>query len=553
MGNKRGANLATVRPYLHALAELPGSTPDDIHLQNHHAPIVPNPSKPHIHSDGKSLPNLEQMPLHPTIPIQNSQGMCENTADAPKTRSPDRPSSRRSFDKVSPSISTLDQKARKSFDLARPRAHSEQITTRRSFEVRNHASHDQVRPMPTLSERPIERLNSTASIALGDAVSISLSSMRHGSKTIIVEKPMLDRGSRSSALPQFPSQTSLMDDLSTRVTPQSVHASYYSYESNQSVDTATSVTTSTPATSATSSPIVPRSSSYWPPALIDTTSTISMKDSDGPSGPSDIQNLRQVSPKYIPALPSRPAPSPPVPPKVPMEVLPQSDTTEQIMSHENLQRSDSAPIPPPLRRRRRPTPAPRKVLTEEESLESLPKAASWPSTTAPANSTPPRSDANREEEPCAIPNDNSPLVSSQESKVHKNALHHLTSSASATDKYPIAYTPIDISSTPDIPTTSFYSKIDAVAETGVGLQASSAASSTSAVNDTAKATHSDVSPPIPGISVHTSSSSAVSVETLTTEAASVPDTSPPMTALAKRRAAHAKRMQMAFGTDSENT
>lgn len=542
-----------VRPYLHALAELPGSTPDDIGPRNDHDPMISSFYKRRSTLQGEDPRSSDQVSFRATVANQNAA--FESLSDTHRTgdndlttheqQSLDLLPNRRSFDDMRPSISSLDQRARASFDMARPRSNSEQVRTQRSSEVRYRASSDQVRPMPTLTERPIERFNSTASIALGDAVSVPISSMRHRLKPVTVRKPLLKTGSHSSGLPLFPSQTSLMDDLSTWVIPQSARDDYCDHESNQSVGTAASFTTSTPATSVTSSPIVSKSTPGWTPALITATSTVSTTVPTETADLSDNQKSAEVSSVLIPALPSRPAPPPPIPAKIPLDVPPQPEAIEQ--THGYLQRSDSATIPPPLSRRRRPVRASKRALAEKESPQSIPSAASWPPTANLADSTSLDSDVPGKIETYQnLPNDGSSSISPQ---VHRNALHHLTSSASATDKYPIAYTPSDFYSPPDLSTPPVEPSDEVMASTDVDINTFPAPPVTSARETGSKNIRPMASTSTSTLHVQTSSG-ATSVETLATEAASASNTSRPMTAMARRRAAQAKRMQMAFGGES---
>jgi hypothetical protein len=222
----------------HVLAELPGSTPDDLH----HQPLNTSAASPKLRS--QSMEEVHQIRVpQDDIAFSQIKAIQESrrplSADenvAPFLRRPphDPPSTRRSVDDVRPSLSFFENRSRASFDSARPRAYSEQVRTQRSFEIKSRPSYDQVRPLPTLNERPIERFNSTASVAIGDAISVQVASMTYRSEPVIIRRPPAKQNSLPSTLPSFPSQTSLMDDLSTWVIPQSARQNYCS---SPSIDT----------------------------------------------------------------------------------------------------------------------------------------------------------------------------------------------------------------------------------------------------------------------------------------------------------------------------
>lgn len=555
-----------MQPYLYALAELPGSTPEELHRHDGDLVDAAHPRSQSF-SDG-SFPSTQPDPT-PSFPNHTTSTQLDQrpaTANESAAATKDTIAHRRSLDNARPPISVLDDRARASFDMARPRAYSsEQVRPRRSFEVRNRTSHEQVRPMPTLTERPIERFNSTASVAVGDAVSVPLSMMRYRSRPVNVRKPPEKHHSLPSTLPQYQSQTSLLDDLSTWVIPQSARDSYRSVQSVQSTGTSASIEASTPATSATQSPIALKFPTSHAPIIIDagtvlppSSPNVSYVEQDAPtsspvsSSPNasrDENNLSTsspVSPGTIPALPSRPAPPPPIPPKIPLDPPPkprpsiptnqppQAEPETPAILEQFLHRSGSAPIPPPLSRRRRPVPRPKKPSTVDNSAESVPsiktqqqtspsdaesisakmqaeQPATKSSNSSDTTTPPPNASSNDPTTPAPVaPSLPSPPPSPKEPSVHKNALHHLTSSASATDKYPIAFAPSSAPPVPDLPLTY---------------------------------TSSAVPPPVSSLSVQAVPSAATSVETLASDASA---SARPMTAVAKRRAAHARRMQLAF-------
>ena len=570
-------NVIAVQPYLYALAELPGSTPEDLNRYDGDQTEFDRPRSHSLSDASYPFARREPTPPSPSRETESRDpGQRPSTANTGFTPRTGIVVHRRSLDDARPSIPILDDKARASFDMARPRAYSDQVRPKRSFEVRNRSSHDQVRPMPTLTERPIERLNSTASVAVGDAVPVPLSRMRYRSRPVNVRKPQVKHHSLPSKLPQFPSQTSLMDDLSTWVIPQSARESYRSIQSIQSTDD--SIAASTPATSVTSLPTAPSSPTTYPPIVIDAGTVLAPSTPDITYTEQDTATSSPVSLSTIsplpsqaapPPLPSRPAPPPPIPPKLPLEPPPKPrpniPTNQPPQEHPEevpspiiqvLHRSGTTPIPPPLSRRRRPVPAPKaptpapkpppvaQDLAEEsltaapeppsvaqDATESSPAAAPAPPavhhpaeppspTAAPE---PPKipseaaltSTETRAHEPTApTPPPPAAPVTPEALTVHppqRNALHHLTSSASATDKYPIAFSPRTAPPLPDTSSSYLPPGQD---------------------------------PNISSLSVQTLPSAAVSVETLASESGTP---ARPMTAVAKRRAAHARRMELAFG------
>ncbi|KAF1969646.1 hypothetical protein BU23DRAFT_571370 [Bimuria novae-zelandiae CBS 107.79] len=603
-----GKDDKTARPYQHMLAELPGSTPDDLHRYSQEPDHEGASTKARSQSVDEARPSMSQ---DADEAVDSVQMPMVGNAQIPRRRPPDPPRPRRSFDNVRSSISTLDDRARASFDMARPRAYSEQVRTQRSFEIRNRTSHDQVRPMPTLTERPIERFNSTASVAVGDAVSVPLASMRYRSKPITVRKPPAKHRSLPSELPSFPSQTSLMDDLSTWVIPHSVRESYRSMQSFQSVETSVSIGASTPATSAASSLIAPEAT--WPRVLTDAGAVGASSDLDITSA-SEIEGASVksslVSVNTIPVLPSRPPPPappvaapqpPPIPPKIPVNQPPQPDTIALSRSFESLFRSDSAPIPPPLSRRRKAVRSRSNTKTQDEPRKAPPTASTWPSSTTnvdappgttateiptaitpeipiPAGerssstkppltgpppienlpsgpqSTEPSLTAPRSIEP--LPNKapstrptsaEQPPTDPQTYMENQNSLHHITSSASATDKYPIPFMLADAPPVPALPPHSPPIEPHRTTSSQTNLQ--HFASNASATDKYPIA----LSPTsVSALPVQSSLSVVSSVETLASDTPPAPAIARPMTALAKRRAAHARRMQMAFGPEAEN-
>ncbi|KAF2448454.1 hypothetical protein P171DRAFT_213153 [Karstenula rhodostoma CBS 690.94] len=557
-----------VRPYQHALAELPGSTPDDLH----------RPSLD-VHAE---LPNsrsnsMESQESHRPTTANASM------ATAPRRRPPDPPPTRKSIDHVRPSLSFFDDRARASFDSARFRAYSEQMRPQRSFEMRSRPSFDQVQPLPTLTERPIERFNSTASVAVGDAISVPLTPLINQTRCINVRKLPAKHSSLPSTLPSSPDQT-LMDDLSTWVIPQSVRESYRSV---QSLDTTPSISESTPATSVASSPVVPNPLASCPPAPLNATQDPPLPLSEAAMETKLERISTEPSPilRSIPIVPSRPAPAlptpsppPPTSPKIPLsghhepDVMPQSSSNQSpkrnippipyTRSNESLQRAPSDPIPPPFVRRRRPVPSSNKNGPKQDTSEG-------PST----SNTSPIGTASKSVHPqhAATPNvteqsETASQVQRSSSDVHsstgpesfyelKQSIQHAASNATTTDKYPIPMIPSDPPPTPDLPrlppqqTSGSTSSATSRSQSDIHPTFSNASATDKypiAVSPTGQ-------PPIPSFPLASPPTNITSSEAPNSGTYVAQPSSRPMTALAKRRAAHAKRMHMAFGPDSANT
>ncbi|KAJ4346667.1 uncharacterized protein N0V89_010598 [Didymosphaeria variabile] len=589
-----------VRPYQHTFAELPGSTPDDLHHFDEDLHVDYHESRDNARDQVHAPSPARDDAQSPSRFAAVNSSTRPMTADAsvatvPRRRPPDPPLTRRSVDHVRPSLSFFDDRARASFDSARPRAYSEQIRTQRSFEIKSRSSYDQVQPLPTLTERPIERFNSTASIAVGDAISVPLAPMRYRSKPINVRKPPVKHKSLPSALPSFPSQMSLLDDLSTWIIPQSARESY---RSTQSIDTISSTVETTPATSVTSSPTVPTS-----PALLDAAAVASVPTSVVTPESSLKKALTEPTPvlKFIPSLPSRSAPArplsdlpPPIPPKIPLTQSSQPEAVSQSRSDDILRRMPSDPIPSPYVRRRRPAAPSNSTFKRESSDVSLVPAASSMSVTPTSAPIPSSETAIETKSPEPTSKGKLPPVKPRRYRRHassnasamddnptavlpsnisndahssmqppakdedgesstefKQSIHHTASNATTTDKYPIA---VSFDNAPPVPALSTQS-LPTV------MSASSAASRKDVHHTFSNASATDKypisilldnPPPVPSLPLQSPPISVNSIEIPDNETSSPPTTARPMTALAKRRAAHAKRMQMAFGTESEN-
>lgn len=493
--------------------------------------------------------------------------------------------------------------------------------------MRSRPSYDQVRPLPTVTERPIERFNSTASVAVGDAISIPITSMRYQTRHVNVHRPPVKHNSLPSTLPSFPSQTSLMDDLSTWIIPGSARESYRQSQSfNIAIpdnDTAESI-------------------------LIESLSAVQNSPPSNPSTPLDaatepsVEELSTYSspiPRNIPALPSRPPPLVPssndsglaslgsLPSFEPGTMLHSGqDHTPQIsapsihsvtsseidamtypVSNESLHRAPSDPIPPPFVRRRRPVPSPsRNTHTDvEETPKTSPTTNRSPIHATPIVAQPQYTatmdvaeQSNNAAQPLKVnyssaKRDLSPevqqgkditdpdlglseqntidtmssipppvLASPQKSTQHttgtlpsaashhQHSIHPTPSNASATDKYPISVALDNFSYTPIISTQSLPNFTNRTIPLSDLRHVRSNASATDkypiALSPTSAPPHSNILPDSPPACIASDN---------TPDNGTPPSQHPiqPMTALEKRRAAHAKRMQMAFEPDSSHT
>ena len=240
---KQKADMQVTAPLQHPLAELPGSMPGDLEtFQSFSEPR-------HISSDDILLAST-QFP-NPRL----FQHRADNNADSqPSTadrqalqRKPQEPYvSRSSFDNTSPSIGVFDDRAETSPIKSRPRVYSDQVRSHSFPEVKTRTSLDQ--ELPTVVERLVEGQGSDS-----DTGNISQSRRRYRQRANIARGLATKHHSLPSALPYFPSRTSLMDDLSQwTVAP---HPNRESYHTSKCFKTNVSVDTSVPITSVTSSPV----------------------------------------------------------------------------------------------------------------------------------------------------------------------------------------------------------------------------------------------------------------------------------------------------------
>jgi hypothetical protein len=138
--------------------------------------------------------------------------------------------------------SSAQQRARALLEQSRPRANSDQVPPAPSGAPRPRASFHQARALPSLNEKPLERYDSNASVSLNEAATVPLPTRRQKPKAVKVRRIPATRSSDPTRLPSFSGHTSLMDDLS----------SYLS-------ESPTSVSSSTPSTSVASSPVLTQS------------------------------------------------------------------------------------------------------------------------------------------------------------------------------------------------------------------------------------------------------------------------------------------------------
>ncbi|KAF2246273.1 hypothetical protein BU26DRAFT_65314 [Trematosphaeria pertusa] len=238
--------------------ELPGSTPDDLPDPDNLDLYAPPPKPRAASLDAILSPSSDKEALDTSSGLETDKSPVYAPSRPPMEVFP----ARRSLDQVRTSESTLYDMRRASLDHVRPRAYSDQVRPQRSFEMKPRASFDQVRRMPTLNEKPLERYDSTASVSVDQAATIPLSAMRYRPKAVQVRKPTPKHRSLPS-LPSLPSQSSLINDLSPWILPSEARDSIQSY---QSADTNISLNASTPATSVASSPVLPSPSSC--PAML---------------------------------------------------------------------------------------------------------------------------------------------------------------------------------------------------------------------------------------------------------------------------------------------
>ncbi|KAF2703084.1 hypothetical protein K504DRAFT_187544 [Pleomassaria siparia CBS 279.74] len=169
-----------------------------------------------------------------------------------------------SMDQLQPSLSLDETQTRKSLDLMRPRALSEQIRPRSSREqirprpsfeeYKARPSFDQISPLPILNESRVDLIDRTDSNAsINKAATIPLAAKRYRAKPVNVRNkgPIKNRSATlDTQLPYIPAHSSLIMELSRWVLPSAKG-------SDESTDM------DTPSTSVASSPVAPSS----PPSI----------------------------------------------------------------------------------------------------------------------------------------------------------------------------------------------------------------------------------------------------------------------------------------------
>ncbi|KAF2685066.1 hypothetical protein K458DRAFT_417158 [Lentithecium fluviatile CBS 122367] len=506
--SEAGRDKFDVRSVDSAPVELPGSTPDDLPLPENWDLYAPPPKPRSASMDAGPLDRPAVEPLTAVLPggiasrPETAQSNSQISAQSPSTPLP----ARRSLDQVRPSISLTHQTPRASLDQQRPRANSDQVLPSTSFVVIPRASFDQVRPLPTLSEKPLERYDSNASVSVTQAATVPLTTIRHRPKAVNVKKPPVKHRSLPSTLPRFPSQTSLMDDLSNWVLPAAARGVYQGKDSRISVDTSTSSTsvTSSPASvstsSATSCPGVVKG---FGPAVVPPSRYSPTTPTTSPSVHASPTNLA-----YKPPLPSR--------------------------------------LPPPVSH---PAAATERLTSAQPLLEGV---ANNPTPRSPRNSSPPEQNTQ---------------TPAREFIIEKS-VSNAENSTKPSPAVPVASPPmpprpgtsIETTTTPPLAQTSMApaqvstpsKDTEASEENGRESVAKEPPVSEAKELATVSAPPTEANPP--------ENTKIEPVKPTAPTAPAVPTTSPPatpgvssqpMTAQARRRAAHARRMQLAFGTEKD--
>jgi hypothetical protein len=304
---REAPNVSTAHLIDSAPVELPGSTPEDLPLPDnwdlYASPTKPRSASMDAISLGRSatqLPAVVGTDVH--IPRPETTSHLKRSIRSPTSPLPPR----RSFDQVRPPASPTHQKPRASLDQQRPRAYSDQVLPS-SLAIRPRASFDQVRPLPTLNEKPLERYDSNASVSVTQAATVPLTTIRARPRAVNVRKPPTKHRSLPSTLPQFHSQSSLMDDLSNWVLPSSARDSYHSN------DSPISLSSSTPSTSIASSPVSTKSPTDYP-GYTKGLPPVTVPATDVPSINVGKPLSVQAPPTYIPYRPPPPQPSRSPPP-----------------------------------------------------------------------------------------------------------------------------------------------------------------------------------------------------------------------------------------------
>jgi hypothetical protein len=491
------ANISLVETVNSAPVELPGSTPDDLpHPDNLdlYAPPPPKQRSASMDEDRIDRPSFWTTPatsMLDTIPSPNAPILyLESLKQPPSTSDP----TRRSLDQVPTLASSAQQKPRTFFNQSRPRAYSDRAPTLTSFATKPRASIDQARALPTLNERPLERYDSNASVSVTEAATVPLTTMRYRPKAVNVRRPPTKHHSAPSTLPSLSGQTSLMDDLSNWVLPSVARDSFHSNESP------VSVAISTPSTSIASSPVSIHSATSYPriskglghsaaPAVTGSSPTItSIMPSSQTSHAHTVQG---------PPLPSRP------PPQVPHVTI--RAETQKSSLPATPQNSVRLALSPKSRDTEKivlkAATSTQSPITAEETPPPLPLR---PRTRITEQSTVPvpQTDSVPEHQASASPKSAEAIV--------QNAAEHVSPGILAAEaKKPITAT-----------------------------------SSSAVVNHSTHSNTGPVNPTVPAVSPQPAVPVLLPPPVPTTP-------SQPMSAQARRRAAHARRMQLAFGAEQK--
>ncbi|KAF2646544.1 hypothetical protein P280DRAFT_544889 [Massarina eburnea CBS 473.64] len=257
--------------------ELPGSTPDDL----------PDPETWDLYAPirARSL-SVGDPPTSPTSPYHRQEFSSRMQPVDTHTQ--------KNFNKVRP-LPTASVLMRPNISPAgRPRVYSDKI---QQFEMKSSASFDQYRPMPTVNEKPLERYDTTASVRISDASTVPVTAKRVRPREINVRKMPPRVQSLPKELPYVSSSGSLMDELAQWVVSPGARTSVRSPDTNKSLFTAT------PTTSGGSSPISPEKATS-------TTNSAPPPSSPNVNTPTILQDTAMLIASPISALPEPVRPSP---------------------------------------------------------------------------------------------------------------------------------------------------------------------------------------------------------------------------------------------------
>ncbi|KAF2865832.1 hypothetical protein BDV95DRAFT_249183 [Massariosphaeria phaeospora] len=257
------------------LVELPGSTPEDLPHPDNMDLYAPPPKPTTIPEQPKTHASVQQINMTPSpervepldsseekTPVMSAEKSGSETPGE-KLQFPPAPSQiplRRSFDQPRPRVSPYHVRPRASLDQVRPRAYSDQVRPGASVRAQPRGPADQMQHMPTVSEKSVERNDSTTSTASFTKVNtMPMLAMRYRPRAVHVPKQLpVKHRSLPSELPYLPTQPSLITELSDWMLPTLARDSFRWTDANGSLDV------STPSTSITSSPTMPNSPASCP-------------------------------------------------------------------------------------------------------------------------------------------------------------------------------------------------------------------------------------------------------------------------------------------------